>query len=306
MWWGTGFSMTKGLPELLILITTGERKSSCNNLDTHYTIDDTLYSNMPFKLLIAPKSRVWDTVYETEQGQPLYRTMRTQKNNSDILSVSKITEAGIGHNAKNTIAALLGKGRVEDFLGSSTTNRIATHLDKKIGNKVNGLLGTGASGVHSSATNFGIEHQEIASIRLRSSHPDEITMNGVTVLEKNFFTKKYGSGLYGNDRIFTGPDGQEYRWKMRSSKPELVLNNSPDTIITKFHREHSGALGLRDKVQASLEISIFTTSSTPSGMEEALLDMILVTFAYVETIRAAREEAAATVAGEVGGAVGGA
>jgi hypothetical protein len=87
---------------------------------------------------------------------------------------------------------------------------------------------------------------------------------------------------------------------------QLVLNNNPETIIAKFHREHSGALGLRDKVQASLEISIFTTSNEPTGMEEALLDMILVTFVYVETIRAAREEATATVAGEVGGAVGGA
>ncbi|KAH6901923.1 hypothetical protein BKA70DRAFT_1568113 [Coprinopsis sp. MPI-PUGE-AT-0042] len=274
-------------------------------------------SNMPFKLFLAPKSRVWDTVYETEQGQPLYHVLRTQASNTDTIYISKITSAGIGHEVKNTVTSILGKGRVDNLLGSSTASRLASQVDKKIGATVNGLLGTGASGVHSSATNLGLEHREIASIRLRAVHTDEITMNGMTVLESNFFEKKMGSGVYASDRIFTGPDGTEYRWKMRSSKPELVLNNSPETIIAKFHREHSSMMGLRDKVQASLELSIFTTSIQPAGMEttaspsrleaeEALLDMILVTFVYVETTRAEREKATMEAVGEAGEAVGGA
>jgi hypothetical protein len=84
-------------------------------------------------------------------------------------------------------------------------------------------------------------------------------------------------------------------------------------------------MGLRDKTQASLEISIFTTNTStsaaapsstaafpstsssfsPSEAEESLLDMILVTFVYVETTRAEREKATMEVIGETGQAVGG-
>jgi hypothetical protein len=51
--------------------------------------------------------------------------------------------------------------------------------------------------VHGSASNYGVEYREIASVRLRTVHEDEITMNGVTVLESGLFEKKMGSGVYG-------------------------------------------------------------------------------------------------------------
>ncbi|KAH6901919.1 hypothetical protein BKA70DRAFT_1307764 [Coprinopsis sp. MPI-PUGE-AT-0042] len=195
---------------------------------------------MTVKLFLTPKSRPWETIYHTENGQPLYRAFRADLSTStgtDTLTIFKI--------------------------GTS-----------------------------------GQDHREIASIRLRAFHSDELTINGITMKDKNFFTKKSGSILYGSDRVWTGPDGQEYRWVMRSSKPELYRNDSSETLVAKFHREHSG-WGFRDKAQASLDI--FPTP--PFGLSEGLLDMIVVTFVYMETKRADMEKAATKGASESAGAV---
>jgi hypothetical protein len=53
--------------------------------------------------------------------------------------------------------------------------------------------------------------------------------------------------------------------------------------VAKFHQEHSGFLGIHDKTRASLEIF--------GEVPEAVRDMILVTFTYMEATRKQRERA---------------
>jgi hypothetical protein len=73
---------------------------------------------------------------------------------------------------------------------------------------------------------------------------------------------------------------------VRSFLFQLYVNDKKDgTLVAKFHREHSGFMGIHDKTQASLEIY--------GEVSEPLLDMIVITFVYMETIRAQRERCTA-------------
>ncbi|KAH6901955.1 hypothetical protein BKA70DRAFT_1405292 [Coprinopsis sp. MPI-PUGE-AT-0042] len=126
------------------------------------------------------------------------------------------------------------------------------------------------------------KHKRLASIRFRTYHSDEITMNGATKKESEIF-KHTGVGFHGRDRVWKGPDGQEYRWEMGASKPKLFRNDKNQTLVATFHRQHSGGvLATREKTPASLEIF--------GGVSEDLLDMILSTFVYMETTRAKRSK----------------
>lgn len=67
--------------------------------------------------------------------------------------------------------------------------------------------------------------------------------------------------------------------------------------MAKFHHEHSGFLGIHEKTRASLEVF--------GEVSEAVLDMIMITFIYMEATRKQRERAATkasakNVAGFVG------
>ncbi|KAH6901958.1 hypothetical protein BKA70DRAFT_677471 [Coprinopsis sp. MPI-PUGE-AT-0042] len=108
-----------------------------------------------------------------------------------------------------------------------------------------------------------------------------------------------GLRWYGRDRVWKDAENNEYRWEMGISKPELFRNvdGKKGALVAKFHQEHSGLLGIHDKTLASLEIF--------GEVSEAVLDMILVTFIYMEVVRKAREKATNKAArSNVGDAIG--
>ncbi|KAF5342259.1 hypothetical protein D9611_002134 [Ephemerocybe angulata] len=140
----------------------------------------------------------------------------------------------------------------------------------------------------SSGDLWNVKAHELATFKIRTFHPDEFEVNGQAFTEKEFF-RESGFGWYGSDRIWAGPDGREYRWKMGGSKPELYLNDEEKTLVAKFHREHSGFLGINEKCPPSLEVF-------GGPHPEALVDMIVITFVYMEKNRADREEDANAVA----------
>jgi hypothetical protein len=71
---------------------------------------------------------------------------------------------------------------------------------------------------------------------------------------------------------------------------QLFLNDNHKTSIAKFHREHSSFMGMGQKSQACLEIF--------GDVSEPVLDMIVVTFIYMETTRAKRSKEATNTAME--------
>ncbi|KAH6899147.1 hypothetical protein BKA70DRAFT_1569572 [Coprinopsis sp. MPI-PUGE-AT-0042] len=124
--------------------------------------------------------------------------------------------------------------------------------------------------------------RRIGEIEFIIVEPTKITWKGVTQETTAMFRKgerKWGD--LGSDRIFTGPDGLEYRWNIGGSltRPTLYLNDEPKTVVAKYHRKH---LGIVHKVPrpATLEIS---------EQAEHMADIIVITLAYVEKLRRDRD-----------------
>ncbi|KAK0475747.1 hypothetical protein IW261DRAFT_455137 [Armillaria novae-zelandiae] len=114
------------------------------------------------------------------------------------------------------------------------------------------------------------------------------------------YLKKKGWGWYTKNRVFEGPDGKEYTWKMTSTSKvsrynhviyhtdtgiKLFRNDGSDTPIAKWHIRNRGLFNPAKAKPAYLEIF-------PEG--EHMVDDIFFTFIYVEKIRKENERAAAT------------
>ncbi|KAJ2934614.1 hypothetical protein H1R20_g2496, partial [Candolleomyces eurysporus] len=129
---------------------------------------------------------------------------------------------------------------------------------------------------------FHLRVEELGTIKIQDLAPDEYNIRQKTITTKEFYKKEGFALFYGRDRVWTGPDGRQYRWKQSSVKPELYLNDGTETMVAKYHREHSGFLGLHEACPASLEIFGPTTPE--------LIDWILITFIHLERLRADTED----------------
>ncbi|KAF7427855.1 hypothetical protein PC9H_007071 [Pleurotus ostreatus] len=87
----------------------------------------------------------------------------------------------------------------------------------------------------------------------------------------------YSTGLEtdGDDRVFFGPNGQEYQWRFSTnSKPKLYLSaDSDDILIASFH---GSSLGIRSPRRTAY-LEIF-----PGGY--GITDVIVATFIYVDRL----------------------
>ncbi|KAF9269827.1 hypothetical protein L218DRAFT_953462, partial [Marasmius fiardii PR-910] len=71
-----------------------------------------------------------------------------------------------------------------------------------------------------------IDWHVLASSKLRLG-------DGLEVSARNFFRKE-DWGPYTKHRVFTGKDGKEYKWLLKSFHSELITNNENKTIVAKF------------------------------------------------------------------------
>ncbi|KAL0947265.1 hypothetical protein HGRIS_013387 [Hohenbuehelia grisea] len=120
---------------------------------------------------------------------------------------------------------------------------------------------------------------ELAKIEWQVIKSSRINMHGTSKSVSEIF-RRGGYGAYGRHRIFAGPDGREYRWKLGNWSSKLCLNDGSKAVVAKYHRP---ALGFNTgHSRAYLEIF-------PLG--EGIADYILVTFVYIEKLRKDRERA---------------
>ncbi|KAF9528282.1 hypothetical protein CPB83DRAFT_894545 [Crepidotus variabilis] len=107
-----------------------------------------------------------------------------------------------------------------------------------------------------------VNHHVIRTSRIKYNGKDEST---ATFLRK---------GSWGLSRIFTGSDGVEYEWRLASRVPTLYVDGT-ETQVAAFHPNKVG--NLKEPKNGSLEIF-------PAGQH--MMDLIMVTFIYVENYRA--------------------
>ncbi|KIJ61070.1 hypothetical protein HYDPIDRAFT_177152 [Hydnomerulius pinastri MD-312] len=98
-------------------------------------------------------------------------------------------------------------------------------------------------------------------------------------MDSNDFLPRHG--VMGRKRTFTGPDGRPYRWDMDFRVVVLSLDDDSRAEVTRSHRSTLGIIG--PKQQACLDVH-------PDVMH--MLDLIVLTFVYVEKLRMDKERAA--------------
>ncbi|KAG1891482.1 hypothetical protein F4604DRAFT_1566708 [Suillus subluteus] len=94
---------------------------------------------------------------------------------------------------------------------------------------------------------------------------------GTEVETKEFIPKR---GLWGQERVFIGPDSRPYRWDLKSRVVVLSRDDASRTEVARFHRATFGIVGRKRK--AMLEVS-------PEVAH--MMDTVIMTFIYVETLR---------------------
>jgi len=113
-----------------------------------------------------------------------------------------------------------------------------------------------------------------ASAEFREFHDDVLVVGGYEGKAKDYFRKESkGRGFWGRNRVFTAPDGREYRWKL-TTPCELYTADAAAAPVTQFEKARGGLF--RDKAPAALEI-------LPPG--EQVADVVVFTFAYMECVR---------------------
>ncbi|KAJ3520941.1 hypothetical protein NMY22_g12524 [Coprinellus aureogranulatus] len=136
--------------------------------------------------------------------------------------------------------------------------------------------------------------ERIGEVVFNCFTPSIITFNNVSQSVNKVFRKRLALLNLGSNRIFTGPDGKEYYWKLANTKPVLYTNDGTDTHVAKFHRKHLGIVGTARP--ATLEIF-------PAG--EHMVDLIVVTLVYIEKLRRDRDRSRRSGGGGGGGGDGG-
>ncbi|KAF8888289.1 hypothetical protein BD779DRAFT_1672370 [Infundibulicybe gibba] len=123
-------------------------------------------------------------------------------------------------------------------------------------------------------TNMRDQFGHLAQVEWHTLSSSTIRMSGEEIRTKDFF-KMLKWGWAGSD-AFTAPDGKEYKWK-------IGLARHP--FYERFNRDTGGEVSPKELYHspppASLEIS-------PAG--EHIMDMIFVTFIYMEMIRKDQEK----------------
>ncbi|KAF8552771.1 hypothetical protein OG21DRAFT_1511100 [Imleria badia] len=127
-------------------------------------------------------------------------------------------------------------------------------------------------------TDMRDEFEVMGDIEWRLLGSSTFRINGEEMLSNNFLPRH---GMMGRKRTFTGPDGRPYRWDMLF---DVVVMSRDDESTTEVARYHRGSLGIiGSKKKPCLEVD-------PEVVH--MLDLIILTFVYVEKLRIDREKGA--------------
>jgi len=81
-------------------------------------------------------------------------------------------------------------------------------------------------------------------------------------------------GITGCKRTFTGPGGRPYRWDVLYDVVVLSRDDGSKTEVARYHRSSLGIVGPKKKARLDVDPDVVH-----------MLDLIILTFVYVEKLR---------------------
>ncbi|KIY64560.1 hypothetical protein CYLTODRAFT_358225 [Cylindrobasidium torrendii FP15055 ss-10] len=143
-----------------------------------------------------------------------------------------------------------------------------------------------SSNTKASDSKYGL----IASIDWKTGTKPPVIRYGGQEFEADDFLRMDGTrGADGSrPRVLIAPDGKEYMWRNEEYEAQLITYDEKREVVAQFHRQQFGIF--HKKCPARLEV-------TPEG--EEILDIVLVTFIFIEKIRLGSTMGIITAAGAV-------
>ncbi|KAN0078103.1 hypothetical protein V8E55_010160 [Tylopilus felleus] len=111
----------------------------------------------------------------------------------------------------------------------------------------------------------------IGEIEWRLIGSSTFRLNGQE-MQSNTFLPSHG--ILARKRTFSGPDGRRYRWDMVFDAVVLSRDDKSRTEVARYHRGSLGIVGRKRQPQLEVDPGV-----------EHMLDLIVLTFVYVEKIR---------------------
>ncbi|KAF8888291.1 hypothetical protein BD779DRAFT_463962 [Infundibulicybe gibba] len=104
------------------------------------------------------------------------------------------------------------------------------------------IVPSGAQGSISLRDQFG----HLAQVEWHTLNSSKILMGGEEIKTRDFF-KKVEWGWGGQGRVFTAPDGKEYKWKMDMNSTSLVTNDSTEARVAKYRPKTISSTAVRHR-----------------------------------------------------------
>ncbi|KAI9463841.1 hypothetical protein HD554DRAFT_2040864 [Boletus coccyginus] len=170
--------------------------------------------------------------------------------------------------------------------GRSVRNTIFTHESGQVLYKTTHPLSSEVAGGMGTTTIYKVMPNDdptdmrdqlgvIGEIEWHQIGSSTFRLNGQEMQSDTFLPSH---GILGRKRTFTGPDGSPYRWDMVFGPFGTVVVLSRDdgsrTEVARYHRGSGGIVGPKGKPRLVVDPDV-----------EHMLDLIVLTFVYVEKIR---------------------
>ncbi|KAF8546568.1 hypothetical protein OG21DRAFT_1473039 [Imleria badia] len=120
----------------------------------------------------------------------------------------------------------------------------------------------------------------LAQIEWHLTTPTVFRMHGQE-LPSNVFIPRHGIRGRLSKRTFTGQDGRPYRWDMHRHVVVLSRNDETREELARYHRATLGILGPKQRPYLEIHPDVWH-----------MLDMIVVTFVYIEKLHMDKDRGA--------------
>ncbi|KAF8133351.1 hypothetical protein EV363DRAFT_53024 [Boletus edulis] len=122
------------------------------------------------------------------------------------------------------------------------------------------------------------QFEVLGQIEWHLTTPSTFRMHGQELPSDAFIPRH---GIRGRKRTFTGSDGRSYRWDMHRATVVLSRNDETRMELVRYHRATLGIIGPKRKPYLDIHPEVVH-----------MLDMIVVTFVYIEKLHMDKERAA--------------
>ncbi|KAF9009723.1 hypothetical protein BDQ17DRAFT_1348727 [Cyathus striatus] len=231
-----------------------------------------------------------NSLYSTEDKRVLYKVTSSKTLWSRLVVIERITPGSqptqdekhflnVKTFQKRRLASRLGE--LPELLDTPPRAGSVTFMDPpsraSLESRAVSRIGSGSPLLYPSMD--GATDEPLAKLKFPMFKSARIQFKGSSIDPTKLFSQQ-GWSWFGKTHIFIAPDGRQYKWSLGRRAPQLSLNDATQAPVARFRPSRKGFLCFGKETPGILQIY-------PAGMH--IIDLVFMTFIYVEKIRRRRE-----------------